>query len=66
MDDMRREATLHYNLASFDIISPGSYVICSMTGLRVLIQDLKYWNAERQEAYANPRVMLQRHMELME
>jgi hypothetical protein len=66
MDEMFREAELYYNLASFDVISPGTYVICSVTGLRVLLQDLKYWNAERQEPYANPRAMLQRHTELME
>ena len=66
MDDMMREATLHYNLASYDVISPGSYVICAVSGLRISLQDLKYWNAERQEPYANPKLMLQRYMELEE
>ena len=58
------EAKLYYNLASFDVISPGSYVTCSVSGLRIRLEDLKYWNAERQEPYANPKIMLQRHREL--
>jgi hypothetical protein len=66
MNDLMQEAQLHYNLASFDVIRPGTYVTCSVTGLRILLRDLKYWNAERQEPYANPKVMLQRHRELHE
>ena len=66
MNDLMQEAELHYNLASFDVIKPGTYVTCSVTGLRILLRDLKYWNAERQEPYANPKVMLQRHRELNE
>ena len=64
MNDVMREAKLYYNLASFDVISPGGYVICAVSGLRIRIGDLKYWNAERQEPYANPKLMLQRHEEL--
>ena len=63
MDSIMREATLHYSISSYDVISPGSYVVCAVTGLRIRLEDLKYWNAERQEPYANPKAMLQRHLE---
>jgi hypothetical protein len=64
MNEKMREAELYYNLASFNVISPGNYVTCYVSGLRIMIGELKYWNAERQEAYANPKLMLQRHTEL--
>lgn len=45
------EAKLEYLDAEFDIISPGSYVICAITGTRIPLGALKYWNVDKQEAY---------------
>jgi len=63
MDDIMREAVLYYHAGSYDVITPGTYVVCAVSGLRIYLQGLKYWNAERQEPYANARFMLQRHQE---
>ncbi len=45
------EAKLLYSDAEIDIIEAGAYVVCAVTGKRILLEDLKYWNVERQEAY---------------
>ncbi len=41
------------------MLVPGRYVICAVTGMRIDIERLKYWSAERQEAYVNANAALQ-------
>jgi hypothetical protein len=52
------EATLHYGLADFTIMEPGGYVICAATGERILLENLRYWSHERQEAYKDAAASL--------
>lgn len=47
------EAKLEYLDAEYDILSPGAYVICAVTGARITLGALKYWNVEKQEPYAD-------------
>jgi hypothetical protein len=47
------EARLHYRDGAFDIVFPGSYVVCAVTGIRIPVDRLRYWSVERQEAYAD-------------
>ena len=47
-----RIARLHYLSGSFRVLVPGDHVICAVTGERIPLEQLRYWNAERQEAYA--------------
>ncbi|NQV79172.1 MAG: DUF2093 domain-containing protein [Alphaproteobacteria bacterium] len=58
------EAKLHYESGSFDIIVPGSYVICAVTGVQIPLVDLRYWDWEVQEAYASPEISFRRSEEL--
>jgi len=53
------EAKLRYGDAGFQVLVPGRYVICAVTGMRIDIERLKYWSAERQEAYVNANAALQ-------
>lgn len=48
------EAKLKYKQGSFEIISDGDYVICAVSGKKIPIKDLKYWNVELQEPYFSP------------
>ncbi|TCU27912.1 hypothetical protein EV130_103317 [Rhizobium azibense] len=48
-----REAKIRYLDADFQILSPGSYVICAMTGKRIPLDELRYWSVARQEPYAD-------------
>lgn len=55
------EAKLEYLDGDFRVISPGTYVSCAVTGARIPLDELKYWSVDRQEAYAVPDAVLQRH-----
>tara|TARA_R110000787_G_scaffold160036_3_gene273793 strand:- start:439 stop:663 length:225 start_codon:yes stop_codon:yes gene_type:complete len=52
-------ARLHYMSYSFRMLSPGDYVVCAVTGQRILLDDLRYWSIVRQEAYVNAEASTQ-------
>jgi hypothetical protein len=33
----------------------------AVTGAKIALEDLKYWSVDRQEAYATPEAVLERH-----
>ena len=47
----KKKAKLIYKHNSFDIIEEGDYVLCAISGKKVMLKDLNYWNVELQEAY---------------
>lgn len=47
------EAVLDYDDAEFHVVKPGAYVICAVTGVRIPLKALRYWNVDKQEAYAD-------------
>jgi hypothetical protein len=55
------EARVEYLDGDFRVVSPGSYVRCAVTGEHIPLDELKYWSVDRQEAYATPEAVLQRH-----
>lgn len=58
------EAKLRYMQNEYDVVLAGRYVTCAVTGARIPIEELKYWNADRQEPYASAEVALARYLEL--
>tara|TARA_Y100001970_G_scaffold268733_1_gene360338 strand:+ start:5247 stop:5438 length:192 start_codon:yes stop_codon:yes gene_type:complete len=44
-------AKLKYLNNSFEIIENGTYVICAVSGKKIPIENLNYWNVELQEPY---------------
>lgn len=48
-----REAKIRYLDADFQILTPGTFVTCAITGRPVLVDELKYWSVARQEAYVD-------------
>ena len=66
--DMSRpggEARIRYLDGDFQVISPGAFVRCAVTGLAIPIDELKYWSVERQEAYIDAEAALRRHKETL-
>jgi hypothetical protein len=57
-------AVLHYGDGDFTILKPGRYVLCAVTGAKIPLDMLRYWNPVAQEAYAGPTQALQRWREL--
>ena len=47
------EAQLRYLDADYVVIKPGSFVRCAVTGKPIPIDELTYWNVDRQEPYAD-------------
>lgn len=47
------EARLRYRDGAFDVVFPGSYVTCAITGSRITLDQLRYWSVDRQEAYVD-------------
>ncbi len=48
-----REAKIRYLDGDFQILSPGSYVICALTSKQIPLDELRYWSVARQEPYAD-------------
>ena len=57
---LKGEATLNYGDGDFQIVSPGDFVRCAVTGQTIPLDELRYWSVERQEAYLNAEVSLER------
>jgi hypothetical protein len=53
-------ASLHYGDGEYVVLKPGRYVLCAVSGKRVPLEALLYWNPELQEAYAGPAEALER------
>lgn len=58
------EARVRFSHMEYKVVLPGDYVRCAVTGKRIPLAELRYWNVDRQEAYASSDVALQRHLQL--
>ena len=61
---LKGEARLRYLDGSYDVLTVGDFVRCSVSGDVIAIGDLKYWSVERQEAYRDAATSLKRHLQL--
>jgi hypothetical protein len=52
------EAVVEYRPVEFRVVRPGAYVRCAVTAEKIPLDELRYWNVERQEAYASPKAVL--------
>ena len=62
-DFSRDLATVHYGDGEFAVLKPGRHVLCAVTGAKIPLEALRYWNPELQEAYAGPAESLKRWQE---
>ena len=53
------EAKLKYLDGDFEVMMPGAFVLCAVTGKEIALDDLRYWSVDRQEASADANVSLQ-------
>jgi hypothetical protein len=52
---------VRYLDGEFQVMTPGDFVRCAVTGEPILLPDLRYWSVELQEAYVSPDVSVQRY-----
>ena len=57
---VKKKAKLIFKHNYFDIVEEGDYVLCSISGKEIPLQNLNYWNVELQEAYFSPKEANQR------
>lgn len=61
---LQGEARVRYLDGEFQLLSPGDFVRCAVTGTPIQLQDLRYWSVALQEAYASAEISFKRHVEL--
>ncbi len=47
----KKLAKIKYLPNNFEVIQDGDHVLCAVSGKKILLKDLSYWNVELQEAY---------------
>ena len=57
------EARLRYLDGDYQVVIPGGFVRCAVTGLEIPLGELKYWSVPRQEAYVDANAALKRFQE---
>ncbi len=57
---IKKLAKLKYLPNNFQIIDPGDYVVCAVSGKEISLDNLSYWNVELQEPYFSYREAFKR------
>lgn len=63
MFGVRGEAQVRYLDGEFQVLAPGDFVRCAVTGEQIPLAELRYWSVELQEAYVSAEVSLKRYLE---
>ncbi|MFD1787736.1 DUF2093 domain-containing protein [Sphingomonas floccifaciens] len=56
MSKSDRAAKLHYMANGFRVLSTGDHVVCAVSGVRIPIEELRYWDVARQQPYATAEI----------
>ena len=48
---LKKLAKIKYLPNSFKILENGDYVLCAVSGKKIPLDNLNYWNVDTQEAY---------------
>ena len=57
-------AKVKYGPNTYEVLKKGNYVICAVSGKKILLDQLTYWNVELQEAYFSPKEVQIRYEKL--
>lgn len=60
---LKGEARVKYLDGEYQVLSPGDFVVCAVTGKPIALSDLRYWSVELQEPYATAEASLRRYRE---
>ena len=61
---MIKKAKLIYKHNNFEVIEEGDYVVCAISGKKILLQNLDYWNVDLQEPYYSSIEATERYKKL--
>ena len=57
----KKKAKLNFKHNYFEIVEEGDYVLCAISGKKIPLQNLSYWNVDLQEAYFSPKEVHERY-----
>jgi len=60
MNSSEKPAKLFYGPSTFRVLRPGQHVVCAVSGDIIPLEELRYWSAEYQEAYASAEIATKR------
>ncbi|MEL6486808.1 MAG: DUF2093 domain-containing protein [Pseudomonadota bacterium] len=60
MNSSEKPAKLFYGPSTFRVLRPGQHVVCAVSGETISLEELRYWSAELQEAYASAEIATRR------
>lgn len=60
MSSSDKAAKLYYGPSTFRVLRPGQHVLCAVTSEIIPLEELRYWSAEHQEAYASAEIATKR------
>lgn len=58
MSSRGRPARIHYMAGTYRVLSAGDHVVCAVTHQAIPLGELRYWSAERQEAYVSAEAVM--------
>lgn len=61
---LKGEARVKYLDGEFQVLIPGDFVHCAVSGQEIALADLRYWSVALQEPYASAALSLQRYRQL--
>ena len=59
----KKLAKIKYLPNNFQVIDSGDYVVCAVSGKKINIENLTYWNVELQEQYFSYKEAFQKREE---
>ena len=62
---IKKLAKIKYLPNNFQIIEPGDYVVCAVSGKEISLDKLSYWNVELQEPYYSYREAFERREKIV-
>jgi hypothetical protein len=60
----KKKAKLIFKHNYFEIIEEGDFVLCAISGKKIILSNLNYWNVDLQEAYFSPKEVNERYKTL--
>ena len=57
----KKKAKLIFKHNYFEIVEEGDHVLCAVSGKKIQLQKLNYWNVDLQEAYFSPKEVNDRY-----
>jgi hypothetical protein len=60
----KKKAKLLFKHNHFEVVEEGDFVLCAISGKKIELEKLNYWNVDLQEAYFSPAEANERYMQL--